>query len=82
MNTQQEIINNIYIKLKERKINPRGYFDKQGRFWLRNRDLVDVRRPSPAWPYSQMTAARTKKYVQKVCEKYNCDSEESLRQCV
>jgi hypothetical protein len=75
----KEIIDAVYQDLKNRTINPAGAFDKGGRFWLENDELVNVRCPSAAWPYSQMTAARTRKYVTKVCEKFSCTSEKNLR---
>lgn len=73
------IINEIYQLLKIRKINPSGTFDNAGRFYAANSDLINVRTPSRAWPYSQMVACRTKKYVKKVCEKFNCQTVEELR---
>ena len=78
-NKKTEIINTIYQELKNRKINPSGKFDKGGRFYLDNNDLVNVRTPSRAYPYSEMLAGRTKKYVKAVCEKYNCSTIEELR---
>lgn len=60
--------------LKNREIHPSGNFDKQGRFYAENADLIDVRTPSRDYPYSQMTACRTLKYVKKVAEKFNCSN--------
>lgn len=53
MNT--EILTRVYLMLKNREIHPSGAFDKQGRFYATNSDLLNVRTPSAAYPYSQMT---------------------------
>lgn len=74
----KEIINEVYKMLKEREIHPSGTFDNAGRFFAHNDDLIDVRYPSRSWPHSHMLACRTKKYVTKVCEKYNCKTKEEL----
>ena len=68
----KEIIDTVYKMLKNREINPSGQFDKGGRFYATNGDLIDVRTPSRAFPYSEMQACRTKKYVKLVCAKYDC----------
>ena len=68
----KEIIDTVYKMLKNREINPSGHFDKGGRFYATNDDLIDVRTPSRAFPYSEMQACRTKKYVKLVCDKYSC----------
>ena len=68
----KEIIDTVYKMLKNREINPSGQFDKGGRFYATNDDLIDVRTPSRAFPYSEMQACRTKKYVKSVCAKYSC----------
>ena len=66
-------INNIYEKLKNREINPRGHFDSGGRWYAKNDDLVAcIREPSRNWPYSKMIACRSLKYVIKVIEKHKC----------
>ena len=67
-----ENIKEVYYLLKNRIINPSGYFDKAGRFWLENGDLINVREPSRSWPYSQMMAGRTLKYVKAVAKKFEC----------
>ena len=60
MNNQtKSIIDCVYQQLKLREIHPSGHFDKGGRFYLDNDDLVSVRSPSRAYPYSQMIAGRT-----------------------
>ncbi len=71
-------INEVYELLKNRVINPAGTFDNAGRFWLDNRDLINVREPSRAWPYSQMMAGRTLKYVKAVAKKFNCENDFNL----
>ena len=70
-----QIIKKVYELLKNREINPAGYFDNAGRFWLENSDLVDVREPSRSWPYSQMMAGRTLKYVKAVAKKFECQND-------
>jgi len=71
-------IKSVHIMLKDRKINPSGTFDGGGRFYAANDDLISVRAPSRAYPYPQMTACRTLKYVRAVAEKYNCTSVSEL----
>jgi hypothetical protein len=73
-----EIINEVYKMLKDRQIHPRGSFDKHGRFFLENSDLVNVREPSRSHPYSQMSAGRTKKYVKAVAAKYSPKNKHEL----
>jgi hypothetical protein len=70
-----ETIKKVYDLLKNREINPNGYFDNAGRFWLENSDLVDVREPSRSWPYSQMMAGRSLKYVKAVAKKFECQND-------
>lgn len=77
-----KIINIVYNKLKNREINPSGKFDNAGRWYAHNVDLINVREPSRSWPYSQMTACRTKKYVKAVCEKFECADLDSLLKMV
>lgn len=76
------IINQIYHELKERMIHPSGKFDKAGRWYAKHSDLISVRSPSRSFPYSEMLACRTKKYVRLVCEKYECKTEQELRSLV
>lgn len=80
--TQKEMISTVYAELKSRQLHPSGKFDNAGRFWAANDDLIDVRSPSRAYPYSQMTACRTKKYVTKVVAKFEPESIEQLRSLV
>jgi hypothetical protein len=74
-----EIINEVYLQLKNREIHPSGTFDSAGRFHAANSDLISVRAPSRAWPFSHMVACRTKKYVKAVCEKFSCFTVEALK---
>lgn len=52
-----------FISRKMRKKNPYGHFDDAGRFYLdvtERRDCcMDLRRPTRAYPYSEMLHART-----------------------
>lgn len=79
---KKEMISVVYNELKNREINPSGTFDKGGRFYLDESDLISVRAPSRSYPYSQMTAGRTRKYVKAIFEKYNCETVEQLRRRV
>jgi len=82
MPNTQTIINTVYNMLKDRDINPRGKFDSAGRFYASNSELISVRSPSRAWPYPEMMACRTKKYVKKVAGKFNCETVSQLINCV
>ena len=79
---QAQIIASVYDDLKGRSLHPAGRFDKGGRWYAENSDLISVRSPSHAWPFSEMKACRTRKYVKAVCEKFNCKTEKALRQAV
>lgn len=72
------IINEVYEMLKTRKINPRGTFDKGGRFCAEHSGLISVRTPSKAYPYSELVACRTKKYVTAVFNHFGCTTVEEL----
>jgi hypothetical protein len=76
---EKHVIDRIYRDLQERKIHPSGRFDTAGRFYLKNADCVSVRQPSRRYPYSEMSAGRTKKYLINVMEKYQCKTETELR---
>jgi len=80
MNEQEkkQVIKNVYIALKNRDVNPSGIFDKVGRWYAEHGELINVRAPSRAWPYSQMQACRTHKYVKAVAEKFGFESEKEL----
>lgn len=72
----------VYGMLKSRQIHPSGKFDNAGRFYATHSDLIRVRPPSRAYPYSHMTACRTKKYVKAVAEKFGCEDVETLKKHV
>ena len=59
----------MFYNRKNRLTNPPGDFDKRGRFYAdeRTRAVRQCRSPSAAWPYSQMTAARTAQQCAQVC---------------
>jgi len=78
----KDIINAVYEKLKNREIHPSGKFDSKNRFYAKNADLINVRQPSAAWPFSHMIACRTKKYVAKVAKKYNATTQDQLESLV
>lgn len=82
INETKEMINQIYMELKERMIHPAGKFDNGGRWYAENDSLISVRTPSRAFPYSEMVACRSKKYVKAVFEKFSCKTVESLRASV
>jgi hypothetical protein len=75
---KEDIIYKVYCMLEKREIQPTGEFDKAGRWWAKNKDLINVRCPSHKWRYSQMTACRTLKYVEKVYDKFECKTIEEL----
>jgi len=76
--TTGAIIEIVYRMLQDRKVHPSGHFDAAGRFYLQHKELVDVREPSRAYPYSQMHAGRTKKYVKKVQKRFETFTLEEL----
>jgi hypothetical protein len=78
----KDIIDEVYRELKTRKIHPSGKFDKGERWYADNGSLIDVRQPSRSYPWSQMQACRTRKYVKAVCDHYDCKTIEELRGCV
>jgi len=78
MNNKQ-IINEVFQELKERNIHPSGGFDNAGRFYAEHQNLINVREPSRSFPFSQMSACRTKKYVAKVCDLFGCTSVDELK---
>ena len=67
-------IKSVYQQLRDRKINPAGTFDSGGRFYAKNSDLINVRSPSRAWPFSELVACRTLKYVKAVADKFKCET--------
>lgn len=81
MADQKKAINIVHEMLKDRVIHPSGRFSSgntSGRWYADNDDLICVRSPSRAWPFSEMTACRTKKYVSKVAHKFNCRTVKKL----
>jgi len=75
-------VSEIHRALRKRIIHPTGEFDKRGRWYSINPDLISVRNPSTAFPLSQMIACRSKKYVAKVMEKYRCENLHQLMMAV
>ena len=73
-NISNEELKSVYLELKNRIKNPRGEFDSAGRFYAKDGELLDVRSPSVKYPYSQMNAARTAKFVKALAEKYKVQS--------
>ena len=65
-------IQKVYLLLKSRAVHPSGKFDGAGRWHASNSEIVNVRSPSRAYPYSEMTHCRTKKYVKNVQEHFEC----------
>ena len=77
-----KMIDNVYQDLKGRRIHPSGTFDEGGRWYAEHSDLISVRAPSRNWLYSELKACRTKKYVKAVAKKFDCQTEQELRQHV
>ena len=76
--TKEQMIKEVYLMLKYKEINPSGYFDQGGRWFSHNQNLINVREPSRAWPYSQLTACRSLKYVKKIADINGTQSIEEL----
>ena len=77
------IITIVYQQLKSKRIHPAGRFGTNGCWYTKhNDDLISVIEPSRAHPDSQERACRSKKYVRKVCKKYNCTTVEQLQKFV
>lgn len=68
----------VFQLLKDRKLHPKGEFDKGGRFYLTHGELVNVRSPSRTYPYSQMKAGRTMKFVNALCDEYDVKDLDTL----
>lgn len=77
-NLTNEELKEVYLMLKDRQIHPKGTFDKMGRFYLEDYDLVKVKAPSLKYPYTQMNAGRTAKFVKAIANKYNCQTKTEL----
>lgn len=56
-----------FISLRDRVTNPKGRFDRAGRFYPASSELCAcckaIRPPSAAWPYSLMVHCRTAEHV-------------------
>jgi len=78
MSIEKSEIKEVFTMLKNRELHPRGEFDEKGRFFLEDSHLVDVREPSKRYPYSQMTAGRTMKFVKAVITEYKINDKEDL----
>ena len=78
----EDAIKEVYQDLKSRRVNPSGSFDSAGRWHSDNGDLISVRPPSRSYPYSEMLACRTLKYVRAVAAQFECSSIEELRNCI
>lgn len=82
---KNEMIQTVYEMLKNRSIHPAGGFEASistRRWHAKHSDLINVREPSRAYPWSEMNACRSKKYVKAVQEKYNCQTVAELRNAV
>jgi len=74
----KDFIDDAYILLRDRIENPAGEFDDAGRFYAEYSELMDVRSPSRNWPFPQMIAGRSKKFIKKLVEKYEVKSYKEL----
>ena len=74
----KEDIDTVFKMLQNRAVKPSGTWDKGGRFYAHHDDLVNVRSPSRAYPYSQWHACHTRKYVVRVVEKFNCQTVDDI----
>jgi hypothetical protein len=67
--TQSEIRAGLeFAARKARRANPPGSFDRAKRFFAeeRTKSVLTCRSPSRAWPYPEMTAARTAAHCEEV----------------
>ena len=71
-------INEVTQLLKTRVVHPSGTFGKGKKFYASNSDLINVRSPSHRWPFSELNACRTRIYVTKVADKFNCKTVKTL----
>ena len=78
MSISKTEIKEVFTMLKNRELHPCGEFDEKGRFYLEDSHLVNVREPSKRYPYSQMTAGRTMKFVEAIIAEYKIDNKEDL----
>lgn len=60
------MVDDLYQARKARLVHPEGTFDKGGRWYPSARENGSVsathRSPSRAWPYSYLTACRTRRH--------------------
>ncbi|EHR0227836.1 hypothetical protein KS670_003396 [Vibrio parahaemolyticus] len=75
---QKNIVNKVYEMLQDSEVYPSGSFETANKFYADNSHLISCRAPSRAFPYSELNACRTKKYVAKVLQYYNCKSVKTL----
>ena len=79
----EKMVEVVFQQLKAQEIHPEGRFVRNGCWYTKqNSDLISVREPSRNHPYSENRACRSKKYVMKVCKKYNCTTVEQLQNSV
>lgn len=74
----KDTIKEVYAMLQAREIHPSGSFDAKKRFYALHSDLINVRTPSAAYPFSELVACRTLKYVKAVCDKFECTTKDGL----
>ncbi|HAS6095595.1 TPA: hypothetical protein I7145_13185 [Vibrio vulnificus] len=75
---QKNIVNKVYEMLQDNDVYPSGSFETANKFYADNSHLISCRAPSRAFPYSELNACRTKKYVARVLQYYNCKSVKTL----
>lgn len=73
--TLKTLTQTAYEARRDRQVNPEGKFDGAGRWYPSQTEDADGsierthRSPSRAWPYSYMTACRTRKHVKALVER-------------
>lgn len=69
----KRLVQVLYEGRRDRLVNPDGTFDNAGRWYPSEAEDAGVshthRSPSRAWPYSYMTACRTRKHVSVLVER-------------
>lgn len=77
----EQIIQSLleYNLLQTRRVNPKGEFDKAGRFYLDIRPNCDIRSPSRHYPYPEMTHGRTLDYVCQINEIEKCEKLKKMK---
>ena len=71
-------IKEVTRQLKARIVHPSGTFGRGKKFTATNGDLISVRSPSHRYPFSEMNACRTEKYVTKVAEKFGAKTVKTI----